>query len=180
MESPLEARFNLSERDFIDANIYMNNKVNPVPRILLIVFPFGLLVLVGLLAYAWMEKDRKQIIRWIALFLLAAFFYVYFIKTCITSRRELKQRVRDETKNEVNKERVVRLTAEGISEDCDDRTQVMTWPSIKQIVPAKEFTVVCHGDNAYYIIPKRGFTQETEWSDFLVKANEYWASAKAK
>lgn len=160
----MKFEFVLSEKDYIDFNIYHQWK-SPEQRYKRIAFP---LILSAIFSLSFVDKDfeKADINEYIIPFVFVIFTFIFtsfLVKSGI--RFGVKKRIRKEGNHGLIGRRVMEFTSENFSVTTKHTNTTFSWDSINKIVESKKQLLIYVSETSTYLIPKKAFSSEEEYQN---------------
>jgi hypothetical protein len=175
----MQPTFALTLDDFTTVNVRMANRKNPYFKVLVIGAGIAVVILGVLAGRSFLNQDVKGAIKWVVGVAIASFLLVSLWKANRDMVRETKRRLFEDTKNQVARQRTVRIEDTGLSDECEGITNVIKWSSARDVVDLGNYVVVVHGVDAYFFVPKRAFAGANEYEEFVQAARARLEASKA-
>jgi hypothetical protein len=177
----MEAKYLLELEDFVALNQHLQDKEDQQKGFsyttFVVMTGVGCIVLAGVAAYLFIAGNPETALACGFTSVVGAYMFFSVVRNRVVSLRALRQRLREETKQEMSKEHSVRLTATGVIDTCDGVTQSVPWSSVKDVETGRG-CVFIFTDGGVWIIPGRCFGGKADLEEFAGAARRYRTGAE--
>jgi hypothetical protein len=128
-------------------------------------------------AYRFATDGFRGALVGIGVAAVLGYMFVSILLTRSRSLRALRERLREETRDKVGLERVVRLTPAAFSETCAGRVHEVPWSAVKDVSAGRGCAYV-FAEDVVFLIPERSLGGPEGLKEFEQTARRYWTEGK--